>query len=1257
MKVYKKDNLSLLVKIFGLKGDLYLSPTILVYFDLNDPDHPLKEQELWQVIPEQLGEQVLDMGWPKPRGEVLITGKCFAPRGTSRPASTVSFRVGTLTKTLDVFGDRNWETVNVNDHDRYGAPTPFTEMPISWDRAFGGEGYDLNPAGKGFKPVMLPDGSEIHPLPNIELPGRLVASQDDTPPPAGFGPIDLMLPPRAQKTGTYGEQWLAERWPFFPDDLNPEFFNTAPEDQMLEEYFQGHETIEIQNMHPDLQAISSRLPDVRVRCFITQKKDPKAEPEDDLFKEVKTRIDTLWLFPEIMRGVAMYRGTLKVQDDEFADIRRIFLAYEKGDQEPLSIEHYYEEQEKAADLSVPIDPAPIEAAVKKVKMAQKKIRAIPKEVDRIKKQAMGKAPRMQRSLTEIHEISKGVIADRLADMDKLEDMSRSLHSQFGHMVKIKLDVFDKTRAKLREMGKKLDQTAARLAEKQSEMDAVPQEMKEQVSDSLKELIPPDQLELTGLDPDDLDLDIIKKGKPWHDQGFSFVVQCRKNLEKDQDARDRLAKLGFDPGTIKRAWLGINPEEISEEPEPWGLKPENQKIGRSGQLVLPPGLVIPRFEDAELKRIIIRQGEYNTDQNDLPVEGSDEIPLALLIDKGAPIVIAGDDLTAWRVEEEIGDLCSIVSMKDPGVSPDDLTAEALEAAPAVLVILPASKAHPESAFNPWLEAFPNARKLVVPDAETVFEAHEKGEDIRQWILKNLPEDMARPHLDEPEEIASVEKPGQFKMPDLKLSAVGIQALVDGAIKEVQDSFEPFKEEMLAKEKEIHEAAKKAVTKSGHDFDALMDAAKKEPTPSFAQATDDTLKQMAENRKSLKAKGMLPPQAEAKMKEAEKKVRELGREAESRWQEGQAKLAEGREKVAAAKAKVQSGALPASAKEKFMAMGIDIDRRIKLTREQVIELHQKGESLSSAILSEVDLSGLDLSGIDLSHAELKKTDFSQSNLEGANFTEAIGMEAIFNECSLKGAVFQKGLFTQASFQKADLQKADFQQALLKKADLSEANLTGARINLSILSGAKLKKAVFSKAELSLSILSEADATETDFTEADLRQCMFKNAVLNKTDFSRAVVNMTSFYGAVGKNTLFIGANMDKSRMGGNASFPGADFRNASMVEACYRDSDLRQAAFDGAVLHQAILENCDLSGAGFTRTIAKKSRLIKSNLEGASMKFINLFQGSLRKSRLVNADLRASNLYGVDFHKAVFGNTQMEMANLKATQLYERADLLK
>lgn len=1255
MKIYKKNDLSLLTKTFGLGDTLYLALTTLVYFDLNDPDNPLKEQDLWQAIPEQIGEQALDMGLPKPRGEVLVTGKCFAPNGSARGASRVSWRVGSISKSLDVFGQRYWK---INNGVAVGItlPEPFTQMPIIYQNAFGGPDFKPNPLGKGQAKATLPDGRVLTPLPNIEYPDRLIGSPDDVPPPAGFGPLDVMWPPRSEKVGTYDDKWLAERWPYFPDDLNPEFFNTAPQDQFLDAHFKGDETIEIINMHPDRPRIESRLPRVRVRCFVTHQKNRKAGPEDDLFEEVTPKVDTLWLFPEIMRGVVMYRGIMKVLDDEYADIRRIFLAWEPVDKQPETIDYYFEEQRKAADLSIKVDPAPYQQAQEQIEAALRKIRAIPKEIDSVKKQAMGKAPKMQYSLGEIHQISKGVIRDRMTDLDNLETMTKSLHADFGHMVKINVGMFGPMRNKLGEMEKKLDQTVAKLADKQNQLAQVPADVEQHVAGTLKESVPREILDAAGFDPDSLDLTFKKTANPWHDQGFQFVVRCRKNLEQNPEVRAKLADLGLDDWTIKRAWLGINLDEVNEDPLPWGLKPKNPKTGRTGPLVLPPGLVIPRFQDAELKRITIRPGEFDSVGNDAAVEGSDEVPLALDSMPGAPIVRVEDDLSARLVEQEIGDLCTVVSLKDPAAQPDDDTAAAIDAAPMVLVVLPASMADNASEWKAWLQAFPKAVKMPLPEAETLFEAKRKGTNIRNWLLEAFPPEVA-----EENKIDSIvpppgQPPSNFTIPALPISAAAIQGLIDKAIKEVNASFQPEIDQLKARQSEMLSQARDAMAKSGLNPDEVMAKANAQPAKSFAESANDAADGMAKKREVMKAAGQLPPDVEKKMVESEAKIRQMGQEAQVRWEAGQAQLAAGKEKVAAAKTQALSGQLPPEAKAKMKKYGIDPDKRVPRTREEVIELHQNGESLAEAILADVDLSGLDLSGIDLSQADCQRTNFSGSKLAGANFSQTLGMEADFSKADLTGARLEKGLFMKAKFKKTVLQRTDFQQSLLKEADFTEADLREANLNMSILSGAKLNKARFNQANVGMSILSEADATETDFSQAHLEKCIFKGTTLDKARFNNASVNSTLLYRSAGTEVDFSGANLDKLRTGGETKLPEADFRNTSMHQACCRDTDLNGAQFQGSNLNQATFENCDLSSANLERVSAQKTRLIKSNLEAAKLKAINLFQGSLRKSRLVNTDLRWSNLFCVDFFRSVIGQTRFDEANLKMTQLHKRTDLL-
>ena len=359
MKVFKKNEHSLLIKTFGIADTQYMACTVLMYFDLTAPDEPLKEQEMWTDIPPLLGGQgILDQGMPKPRGEVLVTGKCFTPNREPRGASRISVRVGAMQKTLDVFGRRYWKGV-AGTMRRISDPEPFTEMPVVWENAFGGPGFERNPVGKGMATSLDSTGQEVHPLPGIEYSDRLIGSPDDRPRPAGFGPMDVTWPQRQGKAGTYDDKWQRERWPCFPDDMNYEFFNAAPEDQFIQGYFTGNEAVEVIGMHPDLPRIASRLPGLRIRCFVTKKRSLRPGDRDEPdFQEVKTHIDTVWLFPEILRGVVMFRGSTPILDDEYADVVRIFLATEKMAEDPRPMGDYFEEQKRLANLTVPIDRSP-----------------------------------------------------------------------------------------------------------------------------------------------------------------------------------------------------------------------------------------------------------------------------------------------------------------------------------------------------------------------------------------------------------------------------------------------------------------------------------------------------------------------------------------------------------------------------------------------------------------------------------------------------------------------------------------------------------------------------------------------------------------------------------------------------------------------------------------------------------------------------------------------------------------------------------
>jgi uncharacterized protein YjbI with pentapeptide repeats len=1257
MKIYKQKEHSLLIKSFGIRDRLYMAVTILVYFDLTAPDEPLTEQDLWKTIPAQLGKiPLLDQGMPKPRGEVLVTGSCFASRGEKRPALQISFGVGELRKHLYVFGNRYWLTkgkviTTMTDLEL------FSEMPVTYENAFGGKGFERNPSGKGANELARPDGQTYIPLPNIEQPSQLIASPHDRPEPAGFGPLDMTWPQRMKKTGTYDDKWLRENWPWFPDDMNYEFFNCAPTDQYIAEFFKGDESLEIRNMNPDMPVITSHLPPLRIRCFVTRQEDMKKEEE--MFQEVTTRIDTVWLFPTILRGVVMYRGTTEILDEEYADVRRIFVATERRTDPPGTIEHYLEEQSKAKEKKVPIDMGPFQAGAKQIGDAMKRLKKIPADIEAAIQPSLGKAPVMPRTPAETAATGKTVINDNLALLDRLEANSRDLHAQFGHMVRVDLDIFDRMRGSLNQMSANIDRDLGTITKAIDGAHTAVAQGKKDLIAGMKQHIPGAALAEAGIDPDTF-LDFKKDVNPWHERGFPYVVQWRRQLEQDTTTLQALRNLGLDQRAIKKSWLGLHRAETTDDRTLWGLKPEADKDGSPKPLLLPPGFVLPRFEGAILNRILILpegwQEGKNLDSGTL-VEGSAVIPLFLPCEEGAPVIRVTDELQAWYVEKEIGDACSVIALADPGEKPDDVAAKEIKDAPLFIVVLPANAA--EKDRKPWSDKFPNALPYPLPKGDTVFAAHRLGIDIRGWIMEAMPTEFVKRHQVAP----ILPLPGnpptaeELTVPIPKVDVAALMDKLGGQIKAAQDkALAPHLSKMATAKQEAVAAITQAALAAGMDPGVVLAGMEKPHTPSFDKPAETMAAKIREQIEIVRSTGGLTPAMEKTMNDEAERLLAQGRQAQQQYEAGMARIASAKDTIAAAVTKAKAGEMPAAARAKFKKHGMDPDRMVKRSREEVVAMHGEGESLAFAILSEVDLSGLDLRGIDLHQAQCLKTRFTGANLDGADLSQVMFIESDFAKASLQGAKMERTMFIKTKLTEAKLREAQLSQTIFMEADLTGADFTGASLYLSSTEKTPLIKARFGGVKAELCALASDDASDADFQESRFNRCIFRSLTMDRANFSRAVFSSTLFMDVQGKEMSFQGAELEKGRMSNKCSLPGADFRNVQLMNGSFRDSDLAGASFRGGVLDGTMMESCDFHGADLYGVSAKTCRFFKTNLEGADLRFVNLLMGSLRKARLVKADLRGANLFAVDFYKVILGETNFEGANLKMSMLYEHRKLL-
>jgi hypothetical protein len=130
-------------------------------------------------------------------------------RSPKRPIKRmrVSLRIGKFTRSVLVTGDRVWE--RVLGRVRPSEPRPFTELPLTYARAYGGTarreagdesveaGYFANPHGRGF--VVQRDDVVGKPLPNVEELDQPVRSWQDRPLPAGVAPLERSSVLRGQR--------------------------------------------------------------------------------------------------------------------------------------------------------------------------------------------------------------------------------------------------------------------------------------------------------------------------------------------------------------------------------------------------------------------------------------------------------------------------------------------------------------------------------------------------------------------------------------------------------------------------------------------------------------------------------------------------------------------------------------------------------------------------------------------------------------------------------------------------------------------------------------------------------------------------------------------------------------------------------------------------------------------------------------------------------------------------------------------------
>ncbi|MBQ4132726.1 MAG: DUF2169 domain-containing protein, partial [Desulfovibrionaceae bacterium] len=1252
MKVYKDNQHSVTLHPFAWQGRRYLMVCVGLYARL-DPEGGQSslgtEQDFWKEAPAAfaaLGQPpLLDMCMPKPAGEALVAGCCRAPEDSLVAAQEAAFRVGNLTRRIAVFGDRErLPGGGVSE------PVPFRAMPLVWERAFGGPDFPLNPVGRGLEK----DNRPANILPNLEDPDHLLLLPDDRPQPVCPFAIGVDNPARRYLSGTYDQNWLDNRWPNLPDDCLPEFFHSAQKPQRLNPqaaesaFFQGNESIEIIGMHHQYPHIRSRLPEIRLRAFVltaeefvpfapaavrqnegTRPRLPYAKDLDGpgLFKEVDLHCDTVWLLPDIPGAFVLWRGMIPVVDDEMDDVLRVLVVSEKPADTPQTLEYYREELKKRAYPAVEIDITPFEAAQAKITKAVKAARDVPKILDRVKKNVLGKSPVMPLSLGDMAHSTRKTIACGRATLDKVEKEMLAQREQFSHLVSFDLSIFPRMRATLDEQEKNLLKV---LDNAQAEMDRMGHQLKTNIAamrkNALKAVEPPSdaspqellqRMRMARQTDEEIDkLDTLTPEgilckpmpiNPWHDRGFPLVIAARRSLQRNDSLLSKMTELGFDAATIENAWLGCSEEELQEKPEDWGLP-------AAPRYTLPAGLYVPRFTGKTLSALRIyylANGGDITDKNGLPLPinpdeletlrgvgadsiniflapGSDEAPLSLPPSyPGGAVVVAPEDLSALFTEQEAGDFCHIVAASSPAelkkaenlppLTPD-IAAE--EGGLPLLVILPPLP-DGKSLEEVWRQACPDVRFLHLPEGcPHVLALAGQGHRLRRLILDALPPELAAVHdFDFP-------LPPKDKAPEpfkLNLPLPGkeeLQARIDGLIKEIRSHF-PDPQQMLAEAMQQNKElalANLAKMNIAPEIMGRIVAALEQPipdTPPHPPSLGDTFDKMRSELNAVDGRlpEHTPPEIRAQIKNSLKQAEKELNQLENQLTPLEKLRDDGMAKIEAFK----KGELPEEVKAAFAEKGMDPDALRLLSREEVESILAADKNLERRNLQGLDLSGLDFSNAKLAHALCGKTSFCGCRMDGADFTFTLAGEADFSGASLREARFE-----QTVLQKAVLRQCDFRGAKLKLTTLGECDCSGSvfdasHMELCNFTDALLSEASFAEAELYLCAFNQAQAPGAVFDRVSAFKCLFRKTDLKTAAFPAASLKECLFQGCEASGVSLAGSDLRKFHVDDNTDLSGADFSGCNLREASFRMGHLQGADFYNANLENALLLQCDFSHA--------------------------------------------------------------------------------
>lgn len=265
----------------------------------------------WDDDPQKSVYAPSDLVPYKPSPEIMLVGSAYAPRAEPVRSLFVRVIVGQFDKSIEVYGARTLGPDGVLvDGPRWA------QMSLRYERAAGGEG-SWNPVGVD---SFAMDAYGRRHWPNLQSPGDGDMEGNAPIAAAGFGPVAARWPMRREKLGDLEAAFFGGRWMETPIgmDFDGSYFQSAPGDQFVEE-IRADETIILENLHPKIERLVTRLPGIK----------PRAKVDVDGLPpwELTLVADTLWIDTNRSICTVTFRGQLPLDGRDQPGIIYVGVEY------------------------------------------------------------------------------------------------------------------------------------------------------------------------------------------------------------------------------------------------------------------------------------------------------------------------------------------------------------------------------------------------------------------------------------------------------------------------------------------------------------------------------------------------------------------------------------------------------------------------------------------------------------------------------------------------------------------------------------------------------------------------------------------------------------------------------------------------------------------------------------------------------------------------------------------------------------------